>query len=185
VTSRTINQIARDNAGRIYNEVRREMPESFSGVPELLEVHIFDPQSRLNTYYDLQTHVASQRVLSRSPSDLNARLLAVRKPQSKSLGTTLLNGIECQGTLKTYTTPPPGNATDKPVIVTDEFWYSGELQINILMHHTELPGGEKIAAVTEAKRGPPDPALFEVPEGYKIVDVTLPPSTLVRRRLAR
>jgi hypothetical protein len=184
-TWESINEIARDDTGRIHNEIRQAMPEGFTGIPEILEVHIFDPQSRLNTYYDTRTRVASQRVLYRPPTDLNAQLLASRKPQFKDLGTTALNGIECRGTQETYTIPAFGNAADEPVTFTYEFWYSKDLQINILMHQTDSHGGEKTVSVLQIKREPPDSALFEVPDGYRIVDVTVPPSTLVRHRLAR
>jgi hypothetical protein len=181
----TINEIARDNEGRIHNELRKEMPESFTGIPEIVEVHIFDPLTGLNTYYDPQTRIASQRVMSRPPNDLNARLLAVHKPQSKDLGTTMLNGIECRGTLETYTIPAYSNGEDKLVTITDEFWYSTDLHMNILIHHKVSSGGGKAITVLQIKRDPPDPALFEVPEGYKIVDVTPPPSTLVRHAQSR
>jgi hypothetical protein len=180
-----INEIARDNEGRIHNEMRKGMPESFTGISEIVEVHIFDPQTGLNTYYDPQTRIASQRVLPRPPIDLNARLLAVHKPQSEDLGTTMLNGIECRGTLETYTIPAFSNGESKPVTITDEFWYSTDLHMNILIHHTVSSGGGKTVTVLQIKREPPDPALFEVPEGYKIVDVTPPPSTLVRQSQAR
>jgi hypothetical protein len=181
----SINEIARDNTGRIHNEIRQAMPEDFTGIPEILGVHIFDPQSRLNTYYDPRTSMASQRVLSLPPIDLDARLLALHKPQSKDLGTKIINGIECRGTLEAYTMPVSGNGEDKPVTITDEFWYSTDLHMNILIHHTVSSGGGKTVTVLHIKREPPDPALFEVPEGYEIVDVTPPPSTLVRHAQAR
>jgi hypothetical protein len=93
----------------------------------------------------------------------------------------VLNGITCRGTRETYTLPASGNGANKPVTVTDEYWYSEDLHINILIHHKLSNGSGKAVEVLQIKREPPDPALFEVPDDYDIVDVTPPPSTLVRR----
>jgi hypothetical protein len=181
----SIDKIARDSTGRIHNELRQAMSESITSLPELFGVHIFDPQSRMNTYYDPRTKMASQRVLARPPIDLNARLLALHKPQSTDLGRTIVNGIECRGTLETYVIPASNNGAENPVTFTDEFWYSEELHINILIRHTDSHGNEKTVEVHRIKRKLPDPALFEVPDDYKIVDVTPPPSTLVRHSKAQ
>ena len=43
VITTTVNHIARDAQGRIYNERRRLVPTTFRGEPLLLEAHIFDP----------------------------------------------------------------------------------------------------------------------------------------------
>lgn len=183
-TSYTINEIARDDAGRIHNETRRAMPEGFKGIPEILEVHIFDPQTGVSICYIPRTRMASRRVLLQPPNDLNARLLAVHNPESRDLGTITLSGLHCRGTRNTYTLPASGNA-GAPVTVSDELWYSEDLHINLLASHTLSRGGGHTVAVTRINREPPDPALFEVPEGYKIVDVTPPPSTLVRKSQPR
>jgi hypothetical protein len=182
LTGGTMDRIARDKAGRIHNEIRQLLPEGSTGNPKISEVHIFDPQTCLNTYYDPQTKLASQRVLPFPPKDLDARLVLLHKPQITDLGTTVLDGIKCQGTRETFSGPAPSDGTGNPAILTYEFWYSEDLHINILTHFSVSDGGEKTVAVLQIKREQPDPALFEVPEGYAIINVTPPPSTLVRRQ---
>ena len=64
---RTINLIARDSKGRIHNERRRLMPESFHGSPPLLEIHLYDPQTRVRTTCTPSTHTARQQTLPQKP----------------------------------------------------------------------------------------------------------------------
>ena len=54
----TINHIARDSAGRIYNERRMLVPNTFKGDPIILETHIYDPNNRLNVFINPHTHLA-------------------------------------------------------------------------------------------------------------------------------
>ena len=63
-TRRTINHIARNSSGVIYNERRKLVPPSFQGEPPILTSHIYDPQTRLSTFLSPETLVARQMVLS-------------------------------------------------------------------------------------------------------------------------
>jgi hypothetical protein len=60
------------------------------------------------------------------------------------------------------------------VDVVDEFWYSQELHLNLLVHHTDPRSGEQTVGISGIKREEPPAAMFELPLGYKIVDVTPP-----------
>jgi hypothetical protein len=40
--------------------------------------------------------------------------------------------------------------------------------------HTDVRGGRQTVAILSIKRDEPEPALFEVPAGYRIVDMTPP-----------
>jgi hypothetical protein len=51
--------------------------------------------------------------------------------------------------------------------MVDEFWFSDELQMNVLEQHTDGRGGLQTLAILSIKREEPDAALFEVPAGYK------------------
>jgi hypothetical protein len=58
--------------------------------------------------------------------------------------------------------------------VTDEYWYSDDVHLNMLVKHTDPRSGEQTMTVTQLKRGEPDPQLFVVPSDYKVVDETPP-----------
>src|ERR1700684_1433752 len=60
---KTYNNIARDSAGRIYNERRALVPPFFNGNPRIFSMHLYDPQNRLSTFMDPFTHIARETVL--------------------------------------------------------------------------------------------------------------------------
>ena len=176
-TKRTINLIGRDSRGRIHNERRRLMPELFRGDPQLIEVHIFDPQTRLNTFYDPASHIARQRLLPEPIKTASQFVPYQSNPQVKveELGTTTLNGLYAKGTRRTFTVPAKFSGTGAPVEVVDEYWYSEDLHINLLVRRTDPRTGVQTVGISSIKREEPAPAFFEVPEGYKTVDMTPPP----------
>ena len=96
-----------------------------------------------------------------------------------------MNDLQARGTRVTRNIAPEASGTGNPVQVVDEFWYSEELHMNLLERHTDVRGGVQTVAITSIKREEPPPALFEVPEGYKIVDVTPPANAPVSRAVDR
>jgi hypothetical protein len=169
---RTMNKIARDTAGRIHNERRLLVPESFPGDPRVIEVHIFDPLKMLNVFYDPMTHIATQSVLSVMPKAVNAA-----RPGAKveDLGIRTLAGIETKGLRYSFTVPAQASGTGQAVEITDEYWYSEELHVNVLVQHHDPRTGLQSVGIIRIDRGEPPTSLFEIPDGYKTVDVTPPP----------
>ncbi|MGA2807004.1 MAG: hypothetical protein ABSE87_02665, partial [Terracidiphilus sp.] len=164
--------IGRDSLGRIHGENRGMMLESFHGTPPLREVHIFDPQTRLNTFYDLATRIARQQVLPeplRAPSFSNNPHVTI-----EDLGSNTIENFDVKGTRRTLTIPAQANGTGAALTVVDEYWYSEDLHMNVLLRHSDPRTGVETVALSDIKREEPPPSFFEVPEGYKIVDMTPP-----------
>jgi len=170
---RTINIIARDSQGRTRNEVRRLLPESFHGSPELMSVRIFDPQTRIRTTYEPALKTARREFV---PKKLSAPNLPNASVHTEDLGTTTLNGLETKGTRQTYTISAVTTEDGEPLQVVDETWYSPELHLNLLIRHSDPRVGAQTIGVSGLKREEPPASLFEVPRGYQIVDVPLPPT---------
>ena len=162
--------IARDSGGRIHNELHAMVPEGSHAVPPLLSVHIFDPATRISYMMNPFTRIASQRVI---PPPVNYQV--GRNAQTEDLGTTTLNGMQTRGTRISRIIPAQFSGTGKQVTITDEFWYSDDLHMNLLETHTDVRGGTQNVSILSIKRDEPSPALFEVPAGYKVVDMTPPP----------
>jgi hypothetical protein len=91
-----------------------------------------------------------------------------------------LNGMQAKGTLTTHTIPAQSSGTGKEVKITDEVYYSEDLHMNLYELHTDVRGGQQTVAILSIKTQEPDPALFELPPGYKIVDATLPENSPAR-----
>jgi hypothetical protein len=174
VTKRTINLIGRDSRARIHNERRLLVPENFNGTPRLLEVHIFDPETRLSTYYDPMTHIARQQVLPKPPTAANFSNPLVKV---EDLGTDVIKGLVAKGIRRTFTVPAKLSDTGAPVEIVDEYWYSEDLQINLLVRRTDPRTGVQTVEINTIQREEPPPSFFEVPQNYKIVDETPPVRT--------
>ena len=55
----------------------------------------------------------------------------------------------------------------KEVVITDEYWYSQDLRINLMIRHSDARTGNVTMTVTHIARADPDPARFQIPEDYK------------------
>jgi hypothetical protein len=55
--------------------------------------------------------------------------------------------------------------------VDREYWFSPQLGINLLSRLTDPRFGTQTFMVTEISPSEPDPQLFQLPAGYKVVDM--------------
>jgi len=174
---KTIHAIARSTQGQIYNESRPLVPASFSGTPPIRVMHIYDPQTRLNTFLYPQQKTGWQGRTPHPPStvppDLYATPTANSLPSNQftkdeDLGTQTMEGVTVHGVRETQIIPAAQNGTAKEVMVTDEYWYSDELRLNMLVKHNDPRTGSVTTTVTQVTRTEPDAAIFEIPSGYKL-----------------
>lgn len=182
---RTTAFIARDFRGRIHNESREVLSITSTREPALLSIHIYDPDTRLNTFLNPRTHIARQSTLPNPPltappldwaQQKTANDNAPTNVKLEDLGTNDLDGVEVHGYRRAITLNIKASGTNQPVVITDEYWYSDELHLNMLAKHSDPRTGELTVAVTQLNRNEPSADLFEVPTNYKIVDVTPPES---------
>lgn len=182
---KTINNIARDSRGRIYNESRRLVPLSFTGTPGLLSSHIFDPETKTNVFLNPFQHIARQSTLKGPAPNwdvapaplakvpLNAKT-SENGPRQEDLGTQVLDNLTIHGQRITSTIPTSVSGADKLLVVTHEYWYSEDLHLNMIIKHHDPRTGDQILNVRQVNRDDPDPQLFQVPSDYKVVDETPP-----------
>jgi len=181
---KTINNIARDLQGRIYNERRKWMSPSVSGAPLLLSAHIYDPVTGLNTFLDPATRIArqtarftrevGQEVVAAPQEAKNGTPVAGHdmRVTEEDLGTQYMENVSVHGNRTTKTILAAESGTGKPVVVSDEYWYSEELHLNMLVKHTDPRTGEQTVTVTHVDRNEPSSTTFQIPAGYKVVDET-------------
>lgn len=82
------------------------------------------------------------------------------------------NGVDTTGFRETTTINPGVMGNDQPMISTREFWYSAQLGINLISKVDTPQSGKQVFTVKDLTTSEPDPTIFELPEGYKIVDRT-------------
>src|ERR1035441_9597615 len=128
--SRNVNLIGRDSRGRTHGEMRQRVPESSQETPQLIEVHIFNPQTHTRTVCYLATHVATRQQVD-PPS--NANPVAVNSPLVKveDLGKSTIENIDVRGTRRSVTIPAEANNLGASITVVDEYWYSEDLHVNL------------------------------------------------------
>lgn len=175
VNFKTMRVIARDSAGRIYIETRELRPVSSTMTPALLRVHIYDPQTRVSTMLFPRQRLYRNFVVNRSPSteppgQMDASAAGENLPVSQfskqeDLGTKEMDGLQVHGVREIQTIPASGGG--QPIVVTDEYWYSDYLHINVVVQHNDPRTGSVTSTVTQISQDEPDPSLFTIPDGYK------------------
>jgi hypothetical protein len=103
---------------------------------------------------------------ARSVRDPNLR----PERKTEKLGGKTIAGVYAEGTRLTVTYPVGFFGNDKPIITYHETWMSSELKIVVLNVEDDPRTGTRVTEVTNLDRGEPNPALFQVPEGYTIKD---------------
>ena len=84
----------------------------------------------------------------------------------------MMENVEVHGTRKSRTIPAEFSGTGQAIVITDEYWYSADLHLNMLVKHSDPRTGEQTVTVTRVNRGEPDEARFQIPASYKVVDET-------------
>jgi len=65
---KNVRNIGRDSQGRIHNESRDPVPASSTKTPQLLHIHLYDPQTRISTDIDASNKVYRTVVLNHPPA---------------------------------------------------------------------------------------------------------------------
>lgn len=115
-----------------------------------------------------------ERIVIRRPGDDPAReggrhfTKELPKPESESLGTRTVEGVEATGTRTTVTIPAGEMGNEKPLAIVTERWFSPELKTVVMTRHSDPRMGETLFRLTQVSRGEPERSLFEVPADYTV-----------------
>ena len=82
-----------------------------------------------------------------------------------------MDGISVHGIRETQTISVEKDGTEKQIVVTDEYWYSADLHINMAIKHDDPRTGSVAMTVTGVTRTEPDPTVMGIPEGYQRAEV--------------
>jgi hypothetical protein len=168
----------RDSAGRVRTE--RPMFPNQNGGLNFTMVQVADPVAGYFYVIDSANQVAHRMVAQssgpskpNSPNPTSRTLPDGTEITVESLGTSTMLGVPVVGT-KTTTTYPVGSrlGKDRPVTATNESWTSPRLGVLISSTNSQPAGSVTAMTMKDFNTAEPDPALFTVPSGYKIVDET-------------
>ncbi|MGB2629196.1 MAG: hypothetical protein WAK20_20600 [Candidatus Acidiferrum sp.] len=174
--------ITRDSQGR----TRREMvlpgvgPLAATGQSKTV-IMIFDPVA--GTAYALHpdTKIAEKLPLpaggrkNQGQGDMQAKFEARMQEEiangtlkKDDLGTQTIAGISAQGTRYTRTIPAGQMGNAKAIVVTNERWYSADLQIVVKTTRNDPRFGVTSYVVSSLQRQEPSATLFAVPTDYTV-----------------
>jgi hypothetical protein len=192
------NQIVRRNEAAYYrdSEGRLRVEQQLNNIGKWSAsgdaprvIMIGDPVS--GEYYNLdpRTRTAVKNVgLGRRMAEQNQTPATAAKPptapatapvaqvsddgrrRTESLGSQRIEGVEAVGKRTTRTIPAGEIGNTLPIEITDESWYSPELQMMVMTKHHDPRSGDTIYRLTNINRREPDRSLFQVPADYRIVD---------------
>lgn len=86
----------------------------------------------------------------------------------EDLGVRTIAGIEAKGARTTGIIPAGEQGNDQPLTIVTENWMSTQYDIPLLTIINDPRTGKRTVEVTEFQPGEPDPALFQIPEGYTV-----------------
>jgi hypothetical protein len=181
-TTANSRPIKRDSRGRLYEE-RWLMTPKGSGVPSQPSwIQIADPQARTLYQCNVRTKVCDLLKLS---SSVSARFDPTRVPSGplqggkgtrthEDLGGGYFAGVQVHEYKDTLTVNAGVMGNDLPMSTVRDYRFSPELGINLISTVEAPQIGRQTFTVTELSTTEPDPAYFQPPEGYKIVDHRTP-----------
>lgn len=173
---KSVREVARDGRGRIHNEFREFVKATSNKTPQPERIHLFDPQTRTSTYLNPQRRTYFTRTGDHPPAafppDRRFSTPPGEGPQNEfteqeDLGTRDIDGQSAHGIRESQRVAAEDSGKGKEIVISDEYWYSEDLRINLMVKHSDPRTASFTLTVTEITRTEPDAALFEIPPGYR------------------
>jgi hypothetical protein len=182
--------IYRDSKGRMRTEqsMYGRRSDSLPKSPDdFTVVEIHDPVAGFEYILDPVTHVAHRMAFKPGePQEFTSAMLrSPGEPSSfttrngltiteETLGPQAMFGAAAVGVRRTNTNPPGASGEHSVAGSTSETWLDPKTGI-ILLRKDGSPGGDGVTmTMLRYSNAEPDAALFQVPDGYKVVDETGP-----------
>ena len=170
-------RIARDGKGRIYQERWALVPKNGDSKSTMTAIQIADPLRHLlyTCRMDMQRvcdETAYTEPVSASPDAhrTHSETLPNGFLNQEDLGDGSFEGVDTIGTRVTRVFNPGAFGNDNQVTVEREFWYSQQLGINLLSKVDDPRFGRQSFTVSNLSLGEPDPKVFELPQGFRVMD---------------
>jgi hypothetical protein len=167
----------RDGQGRVRREMTvnaatpatASLKHSFIMIndPVAGKRYMLDPQNKTAREMPSPPHGRGEN--GRHPAGDEMRKTFSNEVQKDQLGNKTIDGYQATGERVTRTIAAGEIGNEKPIEVVTERWFSTDLQLPVLIVHTDPMMGTATTKVTSVTRGEPDASLFQVPPDYKVV----------------
>lgn len=175
ITLKNHRAIARDRAGRIFQERRLLVPEDGKHESVVTQIEISDPVA-----HELYICVPKEKVCQvesfsapafAPPRVVSDKPSAPGAPSLQSLGKQLIEGLETLGARETVVIEVGAIGNDSPIEVQREYWYSPQLGVNLISRLRDPRVGIQNFEVTDVALADPDAKLFKVGLEMKVIDL--------------
>lgn len=175
VTLTNHRQIARDEQGRIFEERRLLGPANHPQNSRLSWWQYGDPAAHTfincNPYKKVCYVLPYDDPADADPTfDPGVQNFPAGTTTREDLGRRFILGIDTRGIRVTTTLKPGVLGNTLPWVITREYWYSEQLGINLLSIRNDPRSGRQTFTVSEINTAPADPKLFELPNGFPLID---------------
>jgi len=177
-TSVNERRVARDGRGRIYEERWLLVPKDAGVQSRMNVIQIADPND--HTLYNcfvfekrcMLLKFAEPAMTSYRPPVIPSGPLENGKGFTThlELGVRAIAGIDTTGTRETTTLNPGAIGNDRAFVTVREFWQAPQIGVNILSTVDGPQTGRQTFTLSDVSLTEPEPQLFELPEGYEVVD---------------
>ena len=103
-------------------------------------------------------------------------------PATESLGTQIIEGVECEGTRSTFTIPAGQIGNELPIVITSERWYSPKLQTMVLSKRHDPRIGDTTFKLTHIDQSEPSASLFRGPPGFSVTNMAEKMKAVIREK---
>lgn len=184
------NHIHHESHGKIFRDsqgrTRLESELDIGRDTPITHVTISDPVEGLHMMLDLANKTAtvshfshpSQSSGSGEKKPAQTRQTAIqRNPaaaeriHSTRGETKEIEGFAVTATRNTRTIPAGAKGNDKPLVITNESWFSEDLATVLLTVRDDPESGKSTRKLVNIHTGDPDPLLFKVPADFTVKDI--------------
>ena len=183
VNQQSTGAVYRDSAGRVRQEMSMTALTSLTGSGQRA-VFINDPVAGFHYVVHEETKTVDRMPL---PSASVVKKGGGRgrgdgaQVTTESLGTQVIEGVNTEGTRTTKTIPAGTFGNDKAIQIVTERWYSQDLQVVVMVKHSDPWMGDSTMRLTNISRTEPAATMFAVPSNFAVNDRPAPPAFGPRR----
>jgi hypothetical protein len=175
ITLKNHRAIARDGAGRIFQERRLLVPEDGKHESILTQIEISDPVAH-ELYICVPRESTCQVEFFTAPSFDPPPIASATPPPQRAggleyLGKQTVEGLETVGARETTVIPPGAIGNDSPIDVQREYWYAPQLGINLISKLDDPRVGTQNFELSDVRLGEPDKKLFKISREMKLIDL--------------
>ncbi|HEY1042454.1 MAG TPA: hypothetical protein VGE60_01190 [Telluria sp.] len=185
--ARAIAAEARERARVHVERIRKERKQAGEGGEEKV-VRRFEHEGaggvhaeevRVRVMKQMEGKAEQLRRLAPAIARASADSKFARKATVKELGSRNFEGVKAEGKLSSYEIPAGEVGNARPIVVSDETWYSPELQVTVYSKHSDPRYGDRIYRLENIRRVEPPAELFTAPADFDIKD----PAERLKRKM--